>query len=57
MPNHMKACGCRQCRKGMHTKAGGATVRAAVRKKRKAVKAALKKGTEPPDKGSVPYTD
>ena len=57
MPNHLKFCGCKACRKGKHTPAGSDTVREAIRKDRKAVKAALKKGEEPPRKAGVTYTD
>ncbi len=42
---HLKKCSCKACRKGLHTKAGGFTARAAQRKDRKTVKEALKKGT------------
>ncbi len=54
---HLKKCSCKACRKGLHTKAGGFTARAAQRKDRKTVKEALKKGEEPPKAGSVTYTD
>ena len=58
MSNHLKKCSCKACRKGLHTKAGGTTARAAVRKARKAVKAALKKGDDdPPRAASMTYTD
>ena len=54
---HLKKCSCKACRRGLHTDAGGFTARSAVRKDRKKVKAALKKGEEPPKAGSIPYTD
>jgi hypothetical protein len=57
MPNHLKFCSCRQCKAGRHSKAGKATVRATIRADRKAVKAALSKGDDPPRKAGVPYTD
>jgi hypothetical protein len=57
MGNHLKFCSCRQCRKGLRSKAGGEEVRATIRKDRKAVKAALRQGDEAQRKTSVPYTD
>jgi hypothetical protein len=58
MANHLKFCSCRYCRAGKHTKSGGATVRAVVRKVRRKVKAALKRGeTDIPKAAGVEYTD
>ena len=57
MPNHMKFCGCRRCRSGMHTKSGGDVVRKVVRKARRAAKQKLRHGKEPAPKLSVEYTD
>ena len=57
MSNHLKFCGCRLCRRGMHTKNGGKTVQRTIRKFRRAAKQKLKKGEEPAFKISVPYTD
>jgi hypothetical protein len=57
MPNHMKFCGCRRCRSGMHTKSGGDVVRKAVRKARRSAKQKLKQRKEPDPRTSVEYTD
>lgn len=57
MPNHIKFCGCRACRRGMHSKGGGIEVQKVIRKNRRKVKEALKKGEEPEKKISCPYTD
>lgn len=58
MANHLKFCGCPNCRRGKHTKAGGAIVRAVVKKTRRKVKAALKRGeTDIPKAAGVEYTD
>ena len=57
MPNHMKFCGCRQCRRGMHSKYGGETVRKAIRKARRLAKEKLRAKEEPEFKFSVPFTD
>lgn len=58
MANHMKLCGCRQCRAGMHTKSGSKILRRAIRVARKAVKRSLKAGDEKPHpKFGVEYTD
>lgn len=56
MANHLKFCGCRACREGMHRRSGG-VVRAVVRKFRRKAKQDLKQGKEPTNKISVPYTD
>lgn len=56
--NHMKFCGCRGCRVGMHRGSwGGAVVRRAVRRFRHAAKVALKRGDTPDRIAGVPYTD
>jgi len=57
MPNHLKFCGCRCCRSGMHTRTGGRVVRRAVRAARQATKRKLKAGEEPAPKVGVVYTD
>ena len=57
MPKHMKFCGCRRCRSGMHTKSGGDAVRKVVRKVRRSAKQSLKQDKEPAPKVSVEYTD
>ncbi len=57
MANHMKFCGCRSCRRGMHTKSGGEVVKKAVRKARRSAKRKLKRSEEPDPKSSVGYTD
>lgn len=59
MPNHMKFCGCRSCRSGMHRHRNGksAVVRRAARKLRRRTKVSLRNGEEPPRVVSVPYTD
>ena len=56
MPNHLKKCSCTACRRGLHTKSGSVIAKAAVRANRRAVKAALVKGEEPPKVSSLPYT-
>jgi len=55
--NHMKGCSCRRCRSGMHTKAGGETVKKVIRKVRRVAKQKLKQGEEPEPKSSLEYTD
>lgn len=56
MPKHLKFCGCRQCRRGMH-RGMGWVVRKAVRRLRRLTKLALRRGDDPPGAVSVPYTD
>lgn len=56
--NHLKFCGCQQCRAGMHLSGrSAALVRRVVRRFRREAKAALKRGEEPERVASVPYTD
>jgi hypothetical protein len=57
MPNHLKFCGCKTCRKGRHRPGAKSAIRKKVRGFRHAAKQALKQGREPPDKTSVGYTD
>ncbi len=57
MSSHLKFCGCRLCRRGMHTKIGGEIVKQTIRKFRWAAKQKLKKGEEPDYKILVPHTD
>ncbi len=57
MGNHLKGCGCRRCRAGMHTKSGGTTVQKIVRRIRRATKQMLRRGEEPPPTQSLEYTD
>ena len=57
MSNHLKFCRCRQCRRGLRTKFGGATVQRTIRRFRRLTKQQLKRGDEPLTKISVPYTD
>lgn len=57
LPNHMKFCGCRRCRTGMHTTTGGAVILRAIRKARRSAKQLLKRGKEPAPTISVEYTD
>jgi hypothetical protein len=57
MANHMKRCSCRQCRAGLHTKAGGEVARQAVRKARRLARVSLKNGETPSPVFSVDYTD
>jgi Tfp pilus assembly protein PilP len=57
MPNHMKFCGCRHCRKGMRSKSEGDKLKKFVRKVRRSAKMKIKEGEEPEPKVSVPYTD
>lgn len=57
MPNHMKFCGCRACRWGMHHTARARWVRRLVRSFRRKTKEALRAGHEPPRVIHVPYTD
>lgn len=56
MANHMKFCGCKSCKAGMH-RGMGWVVKAAIRKLRRQTKQELKQGKEPTNKVSVPYTD
>ena len=57
MSNHMKKCGCKSCRRGMHSKYGGVIMRLKIRVNRRNAKLALKKGQDPDNLISVPYTD
>jgi len=57
MSNHLKFCGCRNCRDGMRRKRGSSTVRATIRKDRRITKESLKNDKEPINKISVPYCD
>lgn len=58
MPNHMKFCGCKQCKAGRHRRKRGLDmIQACIRKFRRKMKQAIKRGDEPDDKFSVPYTD
>lgn len=57
MPNHMKGCGCRSCRRGMHTRLMGKYVRRVVRSARRKAKEALRRGDEPLPCVSLDYTD
>ena len=57
MSNHLKFCGCRLCRRGLHTKIGGEIVQRTIRKFRRTAKQKLKKGKEPVLKISVPCID
>jgi hypothetical protein len=57
MSNHMKFCGCKSCRWGMHNKRRmEVLVRRTVRRFRHATKAALARGEEPDKVTTVPYT-
>ncbi len=57
MPNHLKFCGCRRCRSGMHTHAGGKIVQKTIRKARRVARQKLKRGEEPEPKVGVVYMD
>ena len=57
MGNHMKGCGCRRCRSGMHSKFGSKLMRKLIRGVRRAAKMALRRGDEPPPCASRGYTD
>lgn len=57
MGNHMKGCGCRYCRRGMHSRYGSKLMQKFVRSVRRVVKVALRRGDEPPPTQSVGYTD
>lgn len=57
MANHLKLCGCRSCRVGLHRPAGGWQVRRANRRLRREARRALKQGREPTPKVAVGYTD
>ena len=57
MGNHLKCCGCRRCRSGMHTKYGGILLQKFIRSVRRVAKQALRRGEEPPPTRSVGYTD
>lgn len=58
MPNHMKFCGCKSCRRG-RSSGGGMKwlVTAIVRKFRRKAKQDLKQGKTPDKVISCPYTD
>jgi hypothetical protein len=57
MGNHLKGCGCRRCRSGMHTKTGDKLVQKVIRSIRRTAKQALRRGEEPPPSRSMGYTD
>jgi len=57
MSNHVKGCGCRNCRAGMHSKSGGVMVQKFIRRVRRVVKEMLRRGEEPPPAQSIGYTD
>ena len=57
MGNHLKGCGCRRCRSGMHTKYGGMLLQKFIRSVRRVTKQALRRGEEPPPTRSIGYTD
>jgi hypothetical protein len=57
MGNHMKGCGCRRCRSGMHTKWGSRVLKRFIRSFRRTAKQALRRGEEPPPARSIGYTD
>ena len=57
MGNHIKGCGCQQCRKGMHTKYGSVLLQKLVRKVRRDAKEKLRRGEEPDPCASRGYTD
>lgn len=58
MPNHLKFCGCKMCRSGMHHRPMmEAIVRRAVRRLRHLTKLALRRGEEPPPAIGVGRTD
>jgi hypothetical protein len=57
MANHIKFCSCGQCRRGLRTASGSETVRLVVRKNRRKVKQALRRGEEGERVVTVPYTD
>jgi hypothetical protein len=57
MGNHLKGCGCRRCRSGMHTPYGGKLLRKLIRAFRREAKEALRRGEEPPPTKSIGYTD
>jgi len=57
MGNHLKGCGCRRCRAGMHTRGGGFMLQRVIRKIRRIGKMMLRRGQEPPPTHSLEYTD
>jgi hypothetical protein len=57
MGNHLKGCGCRRCRSGMHTKSGSKLLQKIIRSTRRASRQALRRGEEPPPTKSIGYTD
>jgi hypothetical protein len=57
MANHMKACSCRACRRGLRTPSGSAEVQRGIRKARHAAKQALRRGDTPDPAFSIGYTD
>ena len=57
MGNHLKGCGCRRCRAGMHTKSGGFMAQRVLRRIRRLGKQMLRRGEEPPPTQSLEYTD
>jgi hypothetical protein len=56
MGNHLKGCGCRRCRSGLHTKYGGRLLQKVIRSVRRYAKQALRRSDEPPPERSVGYT-
>lgn len=57
MASPMKKHNCRACRRGLRCKANSELAKSTVRKHRRVVKAALRKGEEPPKTFSLEYTD
>ena len=57
MASPMKKCGCRGCRYGLRCRANSELARKTVRRNRRAVKQAIKKGNEPPKTFSLEFTD
>jgi len=57
MGNHLKGCGCRRCRSGMHTKYGGLLLQKFIRSVRRATKQTLRRVEEPPTTRSLGSTD
>jgi hypothetical protein len=55
MSNVVKFCGCKACRRGRH--ANHENTKKELRKFRRLVKLAIRKGKEPPRTVSISYTD
>lgn len=55
--NEHPSCGCHHCRRGKHSPAGHATIKAVTRRLRRLYREALRRGAEDPIRTATPYTD